>query len=580
MTSTDLTKSFASSQPDGPDNRQRVAAIKSGLSRWKMLLLLTVLAIKIALLIALSFNAIVVMDEFVQLGYAKYLGSELFSTIWPVKAVGYAVFYKLAHLVGWDAVSTVVIGRVMTAALGCGVVAMVYHSARALGSSRSQALVGIVVLLSFSNFIERIFRTRAEPLAVFFAVASLLVVLRGGPTARRILGAGVLTGLAFITTQKSIYFNVALGVALVVDAAFNRDWRYCVGRGALLISGWLLPVIAYCFIFGGLAPLPVAHNLFFGPSELVSDVPRLYEAMGRFVLDTLTKNVILYMSCIVGMCIAVVRIRQLDNRSRIALIFSVLICAFVYSHNQPWPYVFVMALPFLVLWIPTLIEAASGKARNLELLTLILGVAVALSFVRNVQYLMQFGNAEQFSIVRNAERLTAPNEIYFDGVGILPNRDEPTALWLDRLMVQRSLAEGEASELYEIFQRVPPRTLIWSYRMALVEPVIRHQLNSSYVKVAANIRVPGRYLEKGSPTVFDVPISGRYALYSSGGQALRGCIVYDGKVIEPPLFLPKGNAKIELTDGPDNALLVQEGQYQGIFDALAPDYGLFDKVYD
>ncbi|MFT4161536.1 hypothetical protein, partial [Shinella sp.] len=53
------------------------------------------------------------------------------------------------------------------------------------------------------------------PLAVFFAVAALLVVLRARElSGRQLVIAGVLSGLSFLATQKSIYFNFALGLGL------------------------------------------------------------------------------------------------------------------------------------------------------------------------------------------------------------------------------------------------------------------------------------------------------------------------------------------------------------------------------
>src|SRR5688500_14475418 len=62
-----------------------------------------IIVAKVILLFILAWNTRFVMDEFVQLGWAKYLGNGLFETVWHPKAVGYVIFYKLAHLIGWDA---------------------------------------------------------------------------------------------------------------------------------------------------------------------------------------------------------------------------------------------------------------------------------------------------------------------------------------------------------------------------------------------------------------------------------------------------------------------------------------------
>ena len=147
------------------------------------------------------------------------------------------------------------VGRFQMALLACATIAMIYACARALGQDRQHALAIVLVLLCFSNFMERIFRTISEPLALFFAVAALLVVISGNSGgARRIVFAGMLSGLAFLTTQKSIYFNVALGMGLLVNAFIARQYGAGIKRGAALVLGWIVPIAAYCFIFGGADP--------------------------------------------------------------------------------------------------------------------------------------------------------------------------------------------------------------------------------------------------------------------------------------------------------------------------------------
>jgi hypothetical protein len=88
-------------------------------------------AAKVSLLFAFAWHSRFVMDEFVQFGWAKYLGNGLFDTIWHAKAVGYVLFYKLAHLVGTDAVSTLLVGRMQVALLACATIAIIYGCARA-----------------------------------------------------------------------------------------------------------------------------------------------------------------------------------------------------------------------------------------------------------------------------------------------------------------------------------------------------------------------------------------------------------------------------------------------------------------
>lgn len=537
------------------------------------------IALKIVLLFILAWNTRFVMDEFVQLGWAKYLGNGLFETVWPAKAVGYAVFYKLAHLVGWDAQSILLAGRIQTALLACATLGIVFASARALGEDRVRALLIVLVLLSFSNFIERIFRTRAEPLAVFFAAAALMVVLRGQVgRARTLLTAGALSGLAFLATQKALYFNLALGLALFADVALARRFLDGVVRGAWLVMGWGVPVVAYCFTFGGTDPLPIAKSLVFGPVEVTMHAAGAYTGLRGYVVQTLTRNALLYAICFAGMALTLTRIASLDQRRRIALVFSLVITGLVFAHDQPWPYVFVMALPFVALWAPVPFDRFYADRRVLALLCVVLAVAVFLSGAKNLRYLGHH-NRDQFDLVKRAESLLAPDELYFDGIAMLPNRREPTALWLDRLYVLKTVRERERSEAYKVFASSPPKVILWSYRMDAIYPVVDPLIRDSYLSIGPNLRIAGRLLQRGQRTTFDVPVAGRYALYTPNGYSVMGEVEVDGVVMKPPFRLDKGRRSLALRTGPRAALILPEGEFGGRVALDADDKDLFAGVY-
>lgn len=542
--------------------------------------LLGLVALKIVLLFVLAWNSRFVMDEFVQLGWAKYLSNGLFERIWPIKAVGYSVFYELAHLAGWNAVSILLIGRLQTALLACGTIAIVYQCGRAIGEDRQRSLLIVLVLLCFSNIMERIFRTIAEPLALFFAAAALLVVLRGSADKPfRILAAGVLSGLSFVATQKAVYFDVALGLGLVADAVLARRYPRAIIRGAWLVLGWLLPVVTYCVIFGGMNPLAVAKNLFFGPVEVATQVGAVYAGLRHYVVQTLLRNAVLYGFCFAGMGLALMRITGLDERRRIALVFTTVITLLVFTHDQPWPYVFVMALPFMALWSPVLLDCAATDKERLRLAWLALGVAITLSFGRNLYYL-QFDNRDQLELVARAESLLAPDEVYFDGIGMLPNRAEPSTLWLDRFYVLKTLREGRDSEAYRILAKSPPKIILWSYRLDAVESVIAPLVRDSYVQIAPNLRIAGRRLQPGVQTRFDVPIAGTYQLFDASGRPVSGEVRINGVLRDAPFRLSTGVRTLTLQSGTTTAFLLPEGSYVGRIEPGPDNAALFADVYN
>lgn len=540
----------------------------------------SLIAIKLALLFVFAVHSRFVMDEFLQLGYAKYLGHGMFVTVNPPKAVGFAIFYEFAHVIGWNAVSILLAGRIQTTLLGCATLGLVYACARTLGESRLRALAILVVLLSFSNFMERIFRTIAEPLAVFFAVASLLAILRGKPDrARDVVIAGLFGGLAFLATQKSVYFNLALGVALVGDAVIVRRYADGFMRGTSLVAGWLLPLVAYCFIFGGAHPIPIAKSLVFGPVEVATLGGAEYGGLRHYILQTLLRNALPYACCFGGMVLELIRLRQLDNHRRVALIFTMVITALVFAHDQPWPYVFIMALPFMSLWALVPFDRLVHEPRKQRLSLLVLGAAIAIGFVGNVRYL-RWGDSAQLQIVERAEALSAPDETYFDGIGMLPNRREPTTLWLDRHYVLKTLREGRNSEAYRVLTQASPKMIIWSYRLDDIYPAVASAIVNSYVKVAPNIRLAGRRVWLGKREIFNVPVAGTYRLYDSAGNPLSGYLEVDGQNANSSVRLERGSHAVVLRSGGASALLVKEGSYAGRFAPGVDDRDLFTGVYD
>jgi hypothetical protein len=537
-------------------------------------------ALKIAILFIFSWNRRIVMDEFVQFGFAKYISNGLYVTVWPGRAMGGPVFFYPAHLIGWNARSMLLLGRMEMALLACGTLAIVYASARSLGHSKARTVLELLILLSFSNFIERIFELRGDPLSVFFAAAALLAVLRGRERGLWIVAAGVLSGLAFLSTQKAVYFNFALGVALAVDAALARNYREAIARGAGLVFGWLVPIAVYCLAFGGTHPLAVAHALFFGPAAVMSpNIPDEYGGLRGYVIQTLARNVILYLFCFGGILLALARIMRLEGRKRIALIFTIVITILVFAHNQPWPYVFIMALPFMALWSLEPFDALAAKKPVLPAAAAVLGVAILASFVANIRY-FRIDNHRQLDLVTRAEKLLGPREVYFDGVGMLPNRPEPSTLWLDHHAVLLTLHEGQASEAYRIFASSAPKLILWSYRMDSVEPVTGPLIRDSYVQVAPNIRLAGVRLRLGQARVFRVPIGGQYSLYDNIGRPLEGDLRIGNMIEHSPVWLARGAVTVVLQSGPREALLVPKGDYSGIFQSGEDDPTLFAGVYD
>ena len=195
-----------------------------------------------------------------------------------------------------------------------------------------------------------------------------------------------------------------------------------------------------------------------------------------------------------------------------------------------------MALPFMSLWSLVLLDGIATHARYLRLAWVALITSMAISYASNVIYLRTDNNAAQLELVARAELLLAPDERVFRRYRDAAQSAGADTLWLDGTMFSRHCGKAGNSEAYNVFSK-SPRSVLWSYRMDNIYPVVAPLIVNSYVSVAPNLRIAGCRLNPGEKKFFDVPIAGSYALYSATGAPLQGSVEIDGAVLDPPFHL-------------------------------------------
>lgn len=457
---------------------------------WTFLILLAIAA-KVLFIIFFAWNSRFVMDEFWHMSQPNYLGNGFFDTIQPEKAIGYAVFFKLAHVMANDSAGIMLTGRMLSVGLALALVAISYAHARRLRLASIEAALAILILMSFSNFIERSFELRSEPLAILLSATALLIVIRGtqDSTMRLLLG-GILCGLSFVTTQKSVYFNVALGAGLLVDALIAGRYAAMVHRGGMLLFGWAAVVGIYAVSFGGLNPGPVLRALFLGPLEVAASAQDYYGNLRVYVLQTIFRNAPLYLLCIFGLALELVRLRQADSSMRVHVIFTTIITVLVFTHNQPWPYVFCMALPFLAPYSITALNWIATRMSAKSIILIIFILFTAASFQRNITYLGR-SNFDQLALLREAESILPPGGTYFDGTGMLPARRMEPYIWLDAMGVEKTLQEGLSGPFAQSFLNAQPDLVILTYRTDALLPILGQVLADHYERVSIDLMLKG-----------------------------------------------------------------------------------------
>lgn len=514
------------------------------------------LYIKLSLLLILALNTQFVMDEFWLFGLSKYLGNGIYDTIWPSKPLGSTVFYKLAYWLGWDAVSTILVGRLQTVFLAFGTLALLFAIARSLGQNWLQAMLVVLLALSFSTFIERVFRIRADPLALFFATAALYwIVSRDTQHLKTVLIAGCLSGLSFLATQKAVYFNVSLGLGLIIEALSRREIRVALSRGAVLVTGWAIPVILYCVVFGGWDPLAIFVSFFRGSVEKVTSGHGIYTGKHTFYMQTVGRNVLPYLLCSCGLLISLFKWRALMPAQKITMVFTLVMIACMGVYYPPWPYVFILLIPFLSLWAPTTLDVSRKHKRWSIWVNMIWAVAIILSFVRNVYYI-QNDNRAALEIIRYSEKLLDPDETYFDGIGMLPNFKAYPRGSLDKKAIHIANSKGELSGVMEKLRAAPPYLIIDSYRTKNIGDLLQPFLERSYIRIAPNIRVPGIFLSDTREVRFNVPLRQEFGVFDKTGKPVQMNLLVEGEPFQTPVLLKPGSIDIGLEAGANRPLFL------------------------
>lgn len=538
-------------------------------------LVIGLLAAKVALLVVMSVNTRFVADEFWQFGQSKFLWAGFYDTIWPVKAQGYALWYWPAHWLGRDATSTLMAGRLLAVLTVAATLGVLFAISRALGFSRVAAVVSLLLLLSVSTYMERSFRLRSETPAILFAALSVwvLVAADGLPRIGRAMAAGVLTGCAFLCTQKAVYFNVALGLGLVTAVWLHAGVLPALRQGVGLVAGWGLALLGYALLFGGADALGVLWHLAVGPADLALKGGAYYEGMERYIVQTLSRNGLAYAVFVAGLVLVLTGLRHRAPAVVLAAVFTATLTGFVFAHNQPWPYVFAMALPFLALWAPVVwtrcvdrgADTAAGptthrghpppavrahpagsaslstglvRRHRRTLALLVVGTIVGAGFVRSVAYL-EHDNRHQIDRIRTAETILGPTGTYFDGIGMLPTHVQTPRRWLDVRAIARIRAGQD--DLVEALAATPPDLIIETSRTDRLPEAFASWVAARYVAVAPGLLVPGTILRPESAATLTVVAPGWFTLEDPTHR-----LMVDGSPVRLPVKLAPGTHTLRI----------------------------------
>lgn len=493
---------------------------------------------KVTFVIVYAFRSRWSMGEFGGPYQTNHLTEGLYTNYHTVKTSLPMLVFRIPLELSESATQILTWWRAETLAAAIVVIILTAVAARRLHGSLTSILLSVYTLLCFSNFAERSFRVRHDSFAVAFAMAALAVLVGNGMAKRRAWISGLLAGLAFLCTQKTVYWIAALGLALILSEWRPRGLRTVTGLALRFGVGWAIPVLAYALAFGGLQFLDVVSQVFLNPlnRNLLTAQPSSH----GFIRSTLLRNPAALIACGVGLVLAASHWRRLDRKWKAAAIATMLVTTAVFLHPQPWPYVFVMALPALALWAPLSLDVFPANRRTFW--TLVLVALLSWSFARNIDYLRE-NKAQQFEVVASAESLLAPQDRYFDGLGMVPNRRVAGRNWWWHRPTRVDLRERwEAGDTTDIDEILADRPKVWilNYRIRDLEPLLSPIWERSTVQVSPYLRLSGLQLDPDFDNEFHNYWPGRYRLFDRAGGSVGSSLTVDGEPCPQPCRIEAG----------------------------------------
>lgn len=392
-------------------------------------------------------------------------------------------------------------------------------------------VVGLASLLLISTFLERSSALRVDMLTAWFGVAGLLFLL-----GKRLVLAGILTGLSFLVSQKGVYYCVAIFVSFGLYSLIYSSLKEGVKNCFILAFSILIPVIVYLVFWTAITgDESVLFGVFFRNTHVV--FLNIYQEMNRFWFQIISRNLSFFM--VVGVAFFWFFVqsckKKIDEKSAIVSLYSLLLLVFCISHKQPWPYFFVVLLPTLALlviaFVDDLLRSFESK-RVFKFCSLVL-VASFVFFLIRFPLVIARDNTFQKETIILMESMLPINGTYLSGFNAslrFRHISGERLSWLDVRGLAKLRSVGDKKVISSMEQDMP-MVVLDNYRIQNLSSEVKNFLTQSYSDFCKGLWI---YSLKSGEEYRDntVYFSGRYmAISVQGNTSLNGNNVEKGAVV-------------------------------------------------
>lgn len=491
----------------------------------------------VVLLYWCTLYARLIMDEFLLISWSGDLVSGLrpYVDFIPYKTVLGSYVYCLPFFVTDKIENILLLGRQLGFLTAVASIAVLGVLHKRVFSSPKGALWAVLWTLTCSTFLERSFRIRVEMLTTLLALLAVwqFVSIQNW---RRNLMAGIWLCLAFCVTQKAAFFIFAFFVAywLAYAKPAARPVRDFVVFGAAGLFVFLVYVVV--FGFGG-HYVEVVKTTLLGKSLAAVTLESSYEGLYRFYGQTFWRNMVFYGMSFSGLLYVLISWRSEAWEKKFAATFTLIVLLLLIVHRKPWPYVFVMVIPFLGLFAghlsQTVFDALKGSPRLLVALAVLLCVIVIPNSIRRFTEHMQIDIFPQLQTVRSAEAALGLDDVYFDGICMIGTRrhvrlgsldgtgaEAPLDNWSQifdkrRRSILLENWETEGPRLFEALRKAQCKVIIHNYRFESIPDEFQEFIDRHYTLMDLNVYVSGSEITSSPQTVHPI-WGGDYGFLAKG----------------------------------------------------------------
>lgn len=392
------------------------------------------------------------------------------------------------------------------------------------------ALVGQLLLVSMTTFLERSSELRVDMLTAWFGLAAFLLLLK-----RRWLWAGVAGGLSFLVSQKGVYYLLSANAAAAAFWWFEaRDRR--TFRDLVLLNAAVVAVLAAYVAAWGLVATQwtVFGATFLSHGSIVfSD---FYQLEGHWA-RTLVKNPFFYWGALASIAgLALARWRGLVGGTHLmTAVYAGVLFALCRWHKQPWPYFFVILIPTLMVVHVTAAEVVLRYRRWLRVagvIALLLGVVWPFTYMPGI---IAHDNSYQRHVIRLAGAMLNTGETYLAGNDLIYNRHQALPA-LRRLSAPhaeaiRAWPQARVAGLIADLDAARPKLIVDDYRMRGLPAPVRAYFATRFDRLWSSVQ---GYAPLVGPAErnFEVWFDGEYRVEPAQGDA-----VIDGARVAPGSML-------------------------------------------